>query len=127
MKHGPVLSRLYDIMKGEATESPQFEAHIERQGYQLHLVDDPGHADLNRFEIRKLRELSDRYREHGDWDLVEVTHGFPEWTKHDPGASSEPIPLEDILAAVGHSPERVEEIIRDAEQVGKIRRLFHES
>jgi uncharacterized phage-associated protein len=127
MKHGPVLSRLYDIIKGEATESPEFGAHIERQGYQLHLTDDPGHAELNRFEIRKLLELSDRYRECGDWDLVEVTHTFPEWIKHAHGNSSEAIPLEDVLAAVGYSPERIEAIVRDAEQLGKIHRLFHES
>ena len=33
MKHGPVLSRLYDIIKGQSLESPRFDEHIGQQGY----------------------------------------------------------------------------------------------
>jgi uncharacterized phage-associated protein len=126
MRHGPVLTRLYDIMKGEHVNSPEFDRHVEQQGYQLTLVGDPGKDRLNRFEIRKLRALSERYRDMGDWDLAEETHGFPEWKRNDPGDSSRPIPFEHVLEAVGHPPERVEAILADAACVRRLQGLFHD-
>ena len=126
MKHGPVLSRLYDIIKGESLESPLFDEHIGQQGYQLFLKADPGKARLNRFEIRKLSAISARYSEYGDWDIAEETHGFEEWAKNNPGESACPIPMEDILAAVGHSPDRIEAILRDASCARRMHGLFHQ-
>ncbi|MHC5055763.1 MAG: Panacea domain-containing protein [Planctomycetota bacterium] len=124
MEHGPVLSRLYDIIKGESLESPRFDEHIGQQGYLLFLKADPGKARLNRFEIRKLREVSERYRDCGDWEIAKETHGFEEWIKHNPGESSCPIPLEDVLAAVGYSPDRIEAILQDASCARRMHGLF---
>ena len=126
MKHGPVLSRFYNVIKGEDAGSSEFNKYIEQQGFQLFLVNDPGKDNLNRYEIRKLRELSDRHRDDGDWELVEITHGFPEWIKNDPGESSQPIPIEDVLEAIGFSDERIESVRRDAADVRKLQRLFHQ-
>jgi uncharacterized phage-associated protein len=127
MRYGPVPSRTYDIIKGEDTYSPEFFRHIEKQGYQLHLVDDPGNGSLNRFEIRKLRAIAERYREKDQWDTVELTHAFPEWQRNRPsGDSSGPIPVRDILAAGGLSSQRIDEILRDAEYAEKLAGPFGE-
>jgi uncharacterized phage-associated protein len=127
MRHGPVLSRLYDIVKGESSDSPAFDGCVTQQGYQLFLAKDPGKGRLNRYEVRKLKEVSERYRERDEWAISEETHGFPEWEKNDPGDSSRPIPLEDILSAVGHSPERIEAIKRDAARIVKMHGLFRDA
>jgi len=120
MKHGPVLSRFYDVIKGEEVGSSELAKFVEQQGHQLTLKSDPGKDQLNRFEIRKLSEISSRYRDLGDWDLVEVTHRFPEWVKNDPGESSRVIPLQDILAGVGMDAKRIKSVLSDTEAVGKL-------
>lgn len=127
MKHGPVLSRLYNIIKGESVESSLFDRHIGQERHQLFLKVDPGKTRLNRFEIRKIREVSERYRDVDEWEeIVDETHRFEEWVKNDPGASSRPIPLEDILEAVGHSPERIEAILRDAASTRRLHGMFRQ-
>ena len=112
MKHGPVLSRLLDIIKGTDLESPRFSRFVRKEGYQVELVEDPGQGKLSRYEIGKLEEVSDRYATCDEWNLVEITHDFEEWKRNDPGSSSKPIPLEDILDAVGRSAEKAA-ILRD--------------
>ena len=139
MEHGPVLSPLYDIIKGESVDSPRFDEYVGQQDHQLFLSKDPGKGRLSRYDVRKLRDVSERYRERGEWEIVGETHEFAEWKKNDPGKSSaalrssslrstsRPIPLEDILSAVGHSSERIQAIIRDAASIRKIRGVFHEA
>ena len=125
MKHGPVLCRFYDVIKGEDVGSTEFGQYVVQQGHQLSLVKDPGKDQLNRFEIRKLHELSNRYRDMGDWDIVEETHRFQEWIRNDPGESSRPISLEDVLAGVGLPPERIAAALRDAKNVRRLQRALH--
>ena len=118
MKHGPVLGTFYDVIKGEDARGPTLDRYIGQQGYQLTLIEDPGKGRLNRYEIRKLQELSDCYRNASDWDIAEETHEFEEWKANDPGNSSRPIPLEDILSALGYSPEKIKSVIKDTGRAG---------
>jgi uncharacterized phage-associated protein len=127
MKNGPVLSRSYNVIKGEDVGSTEFNQYVDQQGHLLFLVKEPGKDQLNRFEIRKLHELSTRYRELDDWDIVEETHQFKEWIKNNPGESSRPIPLKDVLAAVDMPPERIEIVLRDAENVKSLERVLHQA
>ena len=114
MKHGPVLDTFYNVIKGEDARSPTLDRYIQQRGHQLTLIEDPGKGRLNRYEVRKLRELSDHYRNASDWDIAEETHEFQEWKDNDPGNSSRPIPLEDILSALGYTQEKIKSVIKDA-------------
>lgn len=106
MKNGPVLSRTLDTIEGETTESTIWNRFIRREHYQIRLENDPGVGKLCPYEIRKLKEVSSRYEGFSDWDIVEVTHTFGEWIKNFPGGcGAAPIPLEDILAAVGRADD----------------------
>ncbi|GMV83872.1 MAG: hypothetical protein AMXMBFR7_50560 [Planctomycetota bacterium] len=125
MKHGPVLSRFYDVIKGLEVGSTELAKYVDQQGYQIILRSDPGKGQLNRYEIRKLAELSNRYRDQDEWELVEITHQFPEWIKNNPGDSSRQIPLEDILAGVDMDSERIQAVLRDAEDVGKLQHAIN--
>ena len=99
MEHGPVLSTVYDWIKHSNQE---WSSIVENEGkHGLRLVRDPGTGNLSRYDVRKLSEISDRYLELDEWEIVELTHQLPEWKKNDPGKSSKPIPLHDILEGLG--------------------------
>lgn len=66
-------------------------------------------------EIKKLQDVWEMYRTKDEWEMVRVTHEFSEWKKNDPGKSQKPIPLADILEAVGRKGD-LEEIEETAKQ-----------
>ena len=121
MKKGPVLSRFYDMIKGPKGELDEF---FESTGYHLKLIKSPDDGDLNRYEIKKLKEVSDRYKDLDDEELSELTHAFPEWKKHDPGGSSETISVEDVLDALGAS-DQIEYVRQNANMDLAVAELWH--
>jgi uncharacterized phage-associated protein len=125
MEHGPVLSSAYDLIKGEHTGWPVWSEFLGKKGYRIELLKDPGNGALSKYEVSKLRELTERYADKNEWDMVEIVHALDEWKKNDPGKSSKPIPLEDILEAVGRSEDR-EAILQDARDQAAFDRLFAE-
>ncbi|MBV9126169.1 MAG: SocA family protein, partial [Planctomycetes bacterium] len=113
MKQGPVLSRTYDLIRGQSARSGEWDHFIHKDGYGIELVADPGRGDLSKGEVAKLLEVADRYRNLDDWELSEETHKFEEWKKNYPGNNeAKPIPWEEALAALGRT-ELAEAIERD--------------
>jgi uncharacterized phage-associated protein len=112
MEHGPVLSQLYDLVKGEASRAGEWDRHIHTVNRAVELRKDPGRGELSRREIEKLTELTDRYRDVDDWSLSEVTHEFPEWSRNYAEGTPSPIPWLDVLSAQGKE-ELVEIVERD--------------
>ena len=125
MEHGPVLSAAYDLIKGEHSGWPVWSEFLGKKGYRIELLEDPGNGALSRYEISKLRELTARYADQNEWDLVELVHGLEEWKKNNPGKSSKPIPIEDILEAIGRSADK-DAILQDAKDQAEFDRLFAE-
>jgi uncharacterized phage-associated protein len=113
MEHGPVLSSVYDLIKGEHTGWAVWSEFIGKKGYRIELLHDTGNGALSKYEIGKLRELTERYSEANEWDMVEIVHALDEWKKNDPGKSSKPIPFEDILEAIVRIADK-EAILQDA-------------
>jgi len=123
MDYGPVHSEALDLVNGEHWDEAVWSEFMRRDGYEAELTKDPGVLALSRYEIEKLTETAARYQDTSDWELVEVTHAFPEWVKnHQPGTSTT-IPFEHILEAVGRADDR-EEILRDAEETRALNRLL---
>jgi len=109
LKHGPIPSEIYDLVKGSRTEAKQWEKFFRTHGYQVSLVSgaDPGRGKLSRFEIQKLREIVERFEPLSDFEIAERTHEFMEYEKNQPeGGTSHPIPFADILEAVGMSQHK---------------------
>src|SRR5205085_12171181 len=87
MEHGPVLSVTLDLVRGRSVSAtaraamPVWKQWIRTVGdYDVELAADPGYRKLSRYEIRKLKEVADRYAEHDDWALVDELHKtLPEW------------------------------------------------
>jgi hypothetical protein len=101
MKYGPVLSHLYDTIRGQSTASDRWAEHIHKEGYKLTLKQRPGRGKLSKREIAKLSEVSERYRQFEDFDLSQSTHDFAEWKKSYQSGDKSPIPWEDALRAQG--------------------------
>jgi uncharacterized phage-associated protein len=102
MKHGPVLSRVYDLVSRKKQHLPASQWHkfIPRPNAYVCTVkfsDLPEVSALSEAEAAIIDEVFARHRGKSEWELVEFTHSLPEW--HDHKDSSVAIPYEDILRA----------------------------
>lgn len=101
MEHGPTLSGLLDFVNQRRPDNTEWDRYIERNGYEIRLVDDPGNGELSRYEISLLRRIWEENRELGEWQVAQNSEQLREWQQNNPGKSSKPIPLADMLNAVG--------------------------
>jgi uncharacterized phage-associated protein len=108
MKNGPVLSRTYNLIKGESLAAAQWDHCFSNlSNRELQLIDDPGNGQLSRHDIATLIEVAQRFAACDDWDVAEHTHTFPEWLKHRPnGNTSARIAVDDVLEALGMSLQK---------------------
>lgn len=105
MPKGPVLSCVLNLIKGQHVRSPEWEQFIVRDQFNVRLAADPGRGRLSRGEIETLERVAEENRSRDEWDMVEYTHAFPEWSKNNPGTSMKTIPFADLLEAVGRSAD----------------------
>ncbi|MCH8153266.1 MAG: SocA family protein [Planctomycetes bacterium] len=124
MDRGTVLSGVFDLIKGQHIDARHWDEFIETARFDVQLRGDPGNGKLSRYEIAKLQEISRRYESDDEWAMVDITHQFEEWRRNKPQEkSSRPIPLEDILDAVGRSADK-HAIIQDASDAAAFDRFF---
>ncbi|CAN5903558.1 hypothetical protein BH23PLA1_BH23PLA1_06180 [soil metagenome] len=121
MKNGPVLSRTYDLIKGESGRAGEWDNYSHSEGYAVELRSEPGRGRLSKYEIEKLTEVSDRYRRLDDFDLSELTHQFPEWQRNYRSCTSTPISWVHVLESKGR-----EELVQMIEEDEAARRTLHE-
>lgn len=105
MQRGPVLSQTYDLILGKGEGAGDWAKHIATQHYDVVMTIDPGHGLLSNAILAKLEEVSKRYEDMDEWDMVEETHKLDEWRKNFPagGKSAYPFSWDDALAAQGKS------------------------
>jgi len=113
MKFGPVTSQIYNRIKASAQPShpTYWMTHIQRSQNHLELTlqHDPGNSELSPAEEKLIAEI---FAADGSKDrfvlAAECHRDFPEWT--DPGESSTPIEISDIVAALGLSEEEASHV-----------------
>lgn len=105
MPNGPVNSLTYDHAKGEI-EDPRWSAILDDRANHMIGVKPAITLDdldeLSDAEVETLDQTWERFGAMSQWDLVKWTHNsdnIPEW--EDPNGSSNPIPIERLLHAVG--------------------------
>ncbi|MBE9248976.1 SocA family protein [Dolichospermum sp. LEGE 00240] len=111
MKYGPVLSGVYDLIKGKPIDDalPLWSEYISPGDKNfVYLVKDPGNDELCEEEEEILQEVYQSFGHLDPFHVAEWTHDLPEWK--DPHGSAIPISVEDILKNVGKSQEEIEEI-----------------
>lgn len=112
MENGPVLSRTYNLIKGQgpAEQQAAWSRHLQTDGYDLVLKEDPGHGDLSPAIRAKLEEVTKRYEHLTGPQLNDATHAFPEWQRHyvPNSNSSFPFDWEEVLVHQGKSAEEIQ-------------------
>jgi len=114
MDQGPVLSRVYDLIRANNAVGPWGEVIERDTTYEVRLKAVPDFGALSDAEIALLRQASELYRTHDQWALSDMTHDFPEW--EDPNGSSIEIPLERILQAFNKTEDEVECVRQNARE-----------
>jgi uncharacterized phage-associated protein len=123
MERGPVLEEVYDLIRGQHREMPLWAEFLRKQHYTLELCRDPDVGKLSRYEIAKLQEIAKTHEDDDEWALSQLTHNFEEWKKNNPGTSCRPIPLLDVLEAVGRK-DAAAQIALEAQDAVFFDRLF---
>lgn len=117
MERGPVLSAVYDFIKG--IDATDWERFIEKRHFDVKLLDDPGAGELSDFEIDTLRRVAAEFADYDEWQLVDWIHkNCPEWK--DPGNTSVPMRVESILEHVGMG-QHAREILEEARMEARVR------
>lgn len=127
MDYGPVLSGVYDLIKGQAVDDalPVWSKFISpRNSNFVSLRADPGNEDLCEEEEEIIQEVYESFGHLDPFDVAEWTHDLPEW--QDPHGSAIPISVEDILKNVGKSNEEIQEIQQDAIREAYLDKALHD-
>jgi uncharacterized phage-associated protein len=115
MDYGPVLSGVYDLIKGKPIDNalPLWSQFISsRNEHHVALLSDPGDADLCEEEEEIIQQVYQAFGHLDPFLIAEWTHDLPEWQA--PHGSATPIAVEDILKNVGKSDEEIDEIQQEA-------------
>ncbi len=100
MDNGPVVSRIYDLIREEPAPGtdPIWRHYISApQEYEVALIAEPLIDELSTAEEELIQEIFSKYGKMTRWDLVRISHDLPEW--QDPHGSAIPIEYRDILRA----------------------------
>jgi uncharacterized phage-associated protein len=123
LPHGPTLSTLLDLVKQEGFNNDEWNKYIQKDGYNIRMVNDPGNDELCHYEMELLSKIWQQYREIGEWALAIESEQLPEFTQNHPGESSKSIPLSDVLKALGKAA-RLDDILNAAEESAEIDRIL---
>jgi uncharacterized phage-associated protein len=100
MANGPVVSRIYDLIREETapgTDSFWRQYISAPQGWEVALLAEPDCSEISRAEATLIEEIYATYGDLNRWELVRLSHELPEW--QDPQGSAIPIEYRDILRA----------------------------
>ncbi|WP_063674433.1 Panacea domain-containing protein [Dyella thiooxydans] len=107
MPHGPVLTRVYELMNGSATDL-HWAGWIAPNGrYDLRVVEGHTPEELDEIQGAEFHVLDEIYNAFGhlnQYQLRDFTHeNCGEWT--DPHGSSYPISAQEVFLALGSGEE----------------------
>ena len=126
LKHGPILSSVYDLIADEPESSDEgfWSSHISPpSNYFIRLLQSPGEEDLTREEIEIIDNAYVKYGKMNLFALAAHLHDvLPEWKN--PGNTRLPISIQDILVAVGRSTEDAAEISSEIRSIRTINSIF---
>lgn len=123
-EEGPQHREVWDLLFGEHAEESAWSPYIQKDGYVIELIEDPSILDLSAQEIQTLNAVAHRCRDQSDLELVEQAREFPEWRKNRIADTTRPIPIGDILDALGWSSEDKSAILEEFDDEERLERLL---
>jgi hypothetical protein len=121
MKHGPVLSATYDLIK-RADENNDWTSHIKRNGNDVSLVANPGTDEISRADKKIIDDVFAKHGHKDTWTIVKEIHDLPEW--EDPGTSSEEITYRIVLEVEGVPLPEIQKTIDSIEAENCVDRIL---
>ena len=116
MRHGPVLSRVLDLIKDDCpAEDSVWHGYVARKRFDACLVGNTESKRLSDVDRGILDGVFDAYGCLKEWDVVARTHALPEWK--DPGNTAIPIEPEDILRYNDFTEAEIERVAEQAHAV----------
>ncbi len=73
-----MLSEVYDCIKGDPSGSIS-DQHIEKDGYELVLVKEPGDSELSDYDEDLLNDLAKKHLNDDYSRMIDIVHELPEW------------------------------------------------
>lgn len=126
MDYGPVLSGVYDLIKGQPVDSalPLWSKYISpRDSNYVDLLQYPGNEELCEEEEMILKQVYNTFGHLDPFLVAEWTHDLPEWK--DPHGSTIPILVEDVLRFMGKTEEEIEDISQEAQREAYLDGALH--
>ncbi|MGQ0332961.1 Panacea domain-containing protein [Halomonas elongata] len=130
MKLGPVLSNTLELVQGGGREG-EWDDWVRPgdQAYEIELSRvAPERDDFDELSDAEIEILDRVWVEHGHktrWQLVDYTHeACAEW--HDPYGSSRPISPQEMLEALGRSPEEASALSQELYQRRQVKEVMSE-
>lgn len=100
MTTGPILSSVYDYIKGNVPACKTWCATLKTDEYDLIRIADPGDSELSDYDVEILTELFNVHKHNDHSTIYNFVHDMPEW--HDPGQDRmSDLEYVDVLRAVG--------------------------
>ena len=119
MQHGPVLSETYNLIKSNGDETIWAEM-IETDSINIRQKKDTNFDLLSKAEFEVINDIIGDYGSFSAFDLVNTTHGFPEWKDPTIGKRSIPICHEEIMANLGYTEPQIKSIVEEAESINSL-------
>jgi uncharacterized phage-associated protein len=118
MDNGPVLSQTYNLIKdGGRFWSEYISAPFGDYEVQLK-APLPKKRKLSPAEEETITRIFAEYGAINRWEIVDYMHTLPEW--NNPGGSSIPISIDEILGALNEPEENIQAIVSEIEQERRI-------
>ncbi len=118
MDNGPVVSRIYDLIREESAPGadPIWRHYISApQGWEVQLIAEPESDELSSAEEALIEEIFRKFGSMNRWDLVRLSHELPEW--QDPHGSAIPIQYRDILRAGNKTESEIASVEAELESL----------
>ena len=124
MKLGPVLSSTYDLIRN-AEETNTWTSHIQKQGFDVQLITDPGNDELSRTVQSIVAQV---YEDHGHktkFELAMDTHDLKEYDNPEQyGQKVSDLPYETVLEVEGVPFEEIEKVLSNINAENAIDRVL---
>lgn len=118
MDNGPVVSRIYDLIKESRTDTGTYwSSFIRTEGYEVVLNKDPGDEYLSPMEMEIIASINSEFRDFSELELCRFCHdNLPEL--HRPSVM---ITIEDILRA-GKPENDYDSALREIQLTAEVQR-----
>ena len=118
MDNGPVLSKLYDLIKGRhRNEKAQnlWDSRFILNNYDLVAATERiPQNELSAFEIQILDQIHSQFKDYDVWEMINYVHNnCPEWKN--PEGSAIAIQPQEILESIGKSTEEIDWILTETQ------------